>query len=101
MNPYMINPNQKLDDTYRSGLILIIIGCSFAILTLLLAIPAIITLVFAIKSLKYQTYRYKIVCGVMGLIFGFLLGIIGGILLLISDKTDQDDVIIIKQKDLK
>ncbi|WFQ93497.1 hypothetical protein MFERI15181_00413 [Mycoplasma feriruminatoris] len=108
MEPNIIRPNQKLDETYKIGLILIVVGCAITlilpILNLLFLIayaPVIITLIFAIKSLKYQTYKYKLVCGIMGTIFGTVLGIVGGILLLISDKTDQDDVIIIKQKDLK
>ncbi|QVK06428.1 hypothetical protein [Mycoplasma mycoides] len=144
MNSTITKQNKRLDDLYKAGLILIIIGCSFTLLwavisffglivggiaisatsnyypnyndhvsgagiaaaltginiiIIIASLPALITLLFAIKSLKYQTYKYKIICGIMGIVFGLLFGIIGGIFLLVSSKKDEDDpYIIIKDK---
>ncbi|WP_434342268.1 hypothetical protein [Mycoplasma capricolum] len=141
----MIKQNKKLNDTYKAGLILIIIGCSFTLLwavigffsiitgslaassitssypvdpnvdivktsittaiigvniiVIIASIPALITLLFAIKSLKYQTYKYKLVCGIMGILFGFLLGIIGGICLLVTNNKDTEEIIIKNKND--
>lgn len=144
MNSTILKQNKRLDDLYKAGLILIIIGCSFTLLwavisffglivggiaisatsnyypnyndhisrtgitaaltgvniiIIIASLPALITLLFAVKSIKYQTYKYKIVCGIMGIVFGLLFGIIGGIFLLVSSKKDEDDpYIIIKDK---
>ncbi|QQY78643.1 hypothetical protein JLS56_02495 [Mycoplasma mycoides subsp. capri] len=141
----MIKQNKRLDDLYKAGLILIIIGCSFTLLwavisffglivgslaasfitssyptdpnidivktsittaiigvniiIIIASLPALITLLFAVKSIKYQTYKYKIICGIMGVVFGLLFGIIGGIFLLVSSKKDEEEIIIKNKND--
>ncbi|WFQ95987.1 hypothetical protein MFERI15568_00419 [Mycoplasma feriruminatoris] len=153
MEPIITKSNQKLDDSYKAALILIIIGCSFtllwaifsmfslivgsasvsaaansypidptnhdiyiprnhvsgivylsltaSILLIIASIPTLITIIFAAKSLKNKTYKYKVVCGVMGIIFGLLFGIIGGVFALTISKKDQKQENKITVEDLK
>ncbi|AJM71696.1 hypothetical protein [Mycoplasma yeatsii] len=53
-------------------------------------IPYIILAILSIKSLKEKTYKYRIVMSILSIMFGLLLGIIAGVLMLVAERDDNN-----------
>lgn len=52
-------------------------------------VPYITLVILGIKTLKEKTYKYRIVMSILSIMFGFILGIIAGVLMLVAERDDK------------
>ncbi|UWD35230.1 hypothetical protein NX779_01145 [Mycoplasma cottewii] len=52
-------------------------------------IPYIILVALGLKSLKQKTYKYRVIMSVLSIMFGLLLGIIAGVLMLVAERDNN------------
>ncbi|AVP49615.1 hypothetical protein [Williamsoniiplasma luminosum] len=79
----------EFEQKYKTRLILMIIGASMTLIFsfIFLFISNILILVWASQSLKTQSMEKKVPLAVLSILFGAILGIIGGIMVLVAQET--------------
>ncbi|AVP49613.1 hypothetical protein [Williamsoniiplasma luminosum] len=77
--------------SHTSGPMTLGAGMFLFILFMICLIPNILIVVFTIISLKTKTTDKKILIGVLAIIFGLLIGLIGGIIMLVAPQEMIED----------